>query len=258
GLKLRGLGRITIEAKLKPWLERLGIAHLSPRSARTLSGGEAQRTSLARALAVEPELLLLDEPFAALDPTTRETLLGDLQRIIRDTGTTTVFVTHDRNEAFALADRVAVLADGHLLQLGSREDIFERPVSAAVAELVGFENRLHGVVEGHDGNRVAISIGNIRLFARGAFKPGAQVVACFRAEAVSLDGNTGETSINRIPGKNLQAATGFGRRRIVVDCGTFYLVAELDRRRGSKLDPRLGDDVVALVDPAAVHVVGDR
>ena len=258
GLKLRGFGRGEIEARLTGWLNRLGISQLSGRSARTLSGGEAQRTSLARALALEPELLLLDEPFSALDPTTREALLSDFLRIIRDTGTTTVFVTHDRDEAFALADRVAVLSGGRLLQIGSRQNIFERPVSAAVAELAGFENRLAGIVDGHDGDHLAIVVGGVKFFARGAFNAGAMVVACVRAEAVSLAGTADETSINRVAGKIVLVAPGLTRRRVVVDCGSFCLVAKVDRGGRSKLDPRVGDEVEALFAPAAVHVIADR
>src|SRR4029450_3510684 len=95
-------------------------------SARTLSGGEAQRTSLARALVLEPEVLLLDEPFAALDPASRTELLRDFHRIVEESKITTVFVTHDRDEAFTLAKRVGVLKEGRLLQLGPREDVFLR------------------------------------------------------------------------------------------------------------------------------------
>ncbi|MGH8526612.1 MAG: ATP-binding cassette domain-containing protein, partial [Gammaproteobacteria bacterium] len=121
GLKLRGMASGEIHRRLWPWLERLGIAHLIARSARTLSGGEAQRTSLVRALVLEPELLLLDEPFSALDPGSREALLRDFQGIVSEMGITTAFVTQDRHEAFALANRVGVLNQGYLLELASRE-----------------------------------------------------------------------------------------------------------------------------------------
>ena len=167
-------------------LQRLGIAHLAARSARTLSGGEAQRTSLARALVLEPELLLLDEPFSALDPASREALLRDFQGILKETGITTVFVTHDRHEAFALANRVGVLNQGYLLQLGSRENVFLRPETESVAEIVGIENRLAGVVETSDGDYVTIKISDGRVHAKGRFSAGTKVVACIRPEEVSL------------------------------------------------------------------------
>ncbi|MBI2539185.1 MAG: ABC transporter ATP-binding protein [Deltaproteobacteria bacterium] len=136
GLKLRGLSQREAERRVRPWLERLGIVHLAGRRARSLSGGEAQRTSLARAFALDPELLLLDEPFSALDPPTREELLLDLETILRETGITTVFVTHDRNEAFMLGDRVAVLIGGELLQVGAANDVFAQPVNQEVARFV--------------------------------------------------------------------------------------------------------------------------
>ena len=120
GLKLRNVDSREIERRLRPWLERLGISRLASRTVRTLSGGEAQRTSLARALVLDPELLLLDEPFSALDQPSRDVLLDDLQEILQGTGTTTVFVTHDRNEAFRVASRIGVMAGGELLQLGRR------------------------------------------------------------------------------------------------------------------------------------------
>jgi tungstate transport system ATP-binding protein len=258
GLKLRGLSGREIDVKLKPWLERLGIAQLAARAARTLSGGEAQRVSLARALAVEPKLLLLDEPFAALDPTTRESLLRDFQRIVKDTGTTTVFVTHDRDEAFVLADRVGVLAGGRLLQVGWREDVFERPGSALVAELVGIENRFGGVVKGQDGDQVEIAIGAGRLFATGQFKSRARVMVCIRAENVSLDRTGSDVkSLNRVRGRITEVSPGLARHRIVLDCGAFHLVLSVDRRECPNLDLRAGDESTAVFSPAAVHVIAE-
>ena len=109
GLKIRGIGRSEIDRTVPLYLERFGIGHLTKRSARKLSGGEAQRTSLARAFVTKPEIIFLDEPFSALDPPTREALTGDLERILRETHTTAVASTHDQSEALRLADRLAVV-----------------------------------------------------------------------------------------------------------------------------------------------------
>ena len=136
GLRLRGVGRPELRARVGEWLQRLGILNLAARAARTLSGGEARRTSLARALVLEPELLLLDEPFAALDPPTREALVADLWPLLRQRGTTTVLVTHDFAEAFSLGDRLAVLLNGQLAQIGTADQVREQPVSADVAAFV--------------------------------------------------------------------------------------------------------------------------
>jgi ABC-type nitrate/sulfonate/bicarbonate transport system ATPase subunit len=114
GLRFRGVGQREAERRARQWLAQFGVCHLAARSARTLSGGEAQRTSLARAFAVEPQLLLLDEPFAALDPATREILVPELATRLRETRTAAVIVTHDVGEARAIADRVLVLVHGRI------------------------------------------------------------------------------------------------------------------------------------------------
>jgi tungstate transport system ATP-binding protein len=133
GLKLRGIPRNEREPRVAAWLDQLGISHLAGRQARTLSGGEAQRTSLARALVLSPELLLLDEPFAALDAPTREALTDDLLPLLRETATTTVLVTHDRDEALELGDRIGVILDGRLAQVDRPESVMDSPASEAVA-----------------------------------------------------------------------------------------------------------------------------
>ena len=122
------------------WLDRFGIVDLADRHARELSGGEAQRVSLARAFALEPEVLLLDEPFSALDAPTREALIDDFAQILGETEVTTVLVTHDRDEALRLADTVAVLIDGELRQIGPPAEVFGAPADEAVAAFVGVEN----------------------------------------------------------------------------------------------------------------------
>jgi tungstate transport system ATP-binding protein len=133
GLKLRGVSHREQLPRVQHWLEQFGIGRLAGRQARTLSGGEAQRVSLARALVLEPELLLLDEPFAALDAPSRESLADDLLPLLRETATTTVLVTHDRDEARELGDRIGVIVDGQLAQLDTPERVLAEPANDAVA-----------------------------------------------------------------------------------------------------------------------------
>jgi tungstate transport system ATP-binding protein len=256
GLRLRGVKPHEIETRLHPWLERLGIAGLAARSARTLSGGEAQRTSLARALVLEPELLLLDEPFAALDPVSREALLGDFYRIVKDTRITTVFVTHDRQEAFVLAERVGVMKQGRLLQIGPRDEVFRRPQSTAVAEIVGFENRFTGRVEAIDSDGCTLIVGAIRLRARGRFARGTRALAFIRAEDVSLK-PADYACANRLRGKIIDLTPGVVRCRVTLDCTGTAWVGQFDRS-GSRVGAlEVGAEVTACVDAAAVHVIAD-
>jgi tungstate transport system ATP-binding protein len=258
GLKLRGIGRAEIDRRLGPWLQKLGITHLSGRSARTLSGCEAQRTSLARALVLEPELLLLDEPFSALDPASREALLQDFQGIVKETGITAVFVTHDRDEAFALSNRVGVLNRGHLLQLDSRENVFLRPETESVAEIVGMENRLAGVIETSDGHYATIKIDDVRIRAKGRFITGTNVVACIRPEEVSLSlGNCEAGDLNRLKTRLVGVSPGITHHRIPLHCG-FDLIALVDRTESFGPNLTAGDEAVAVFSPAAVHVIVER
>jgi tungstate transport system ATP-binding protein len=139
GLRIRGKSRGEVRERVMRNLARFRIPHLERRSVGTLSGGEAQRTSLARAFAIQPEILLLDEPFSSLDPPTRESLMEDLKLALRETGTTTLFATHDRLEALQLSDRLAVMGGGRILQMGPAEEVMNRPVDDFVAAFVSVE-----------------------------------------------------------------------------------------------------------------------
>jgi molybdopterin-binding protein len=151
GLVQQGLDHKTAEERVRVFSQLLGVDHLLHRSPRTLSGGERQRASLARALVVEPQLLLLDEPLSALDPGTREGLQRELARVHRELGTTTLHVTHDFEEAIALGECVAVMNNGQVVQVGSPEDIFRKPNSEFVAHFVGMRNVFRGEIRAQDG-----------------------------------------------------------------------------------------------------------
>ncbi len=141
GLKFRGIAKDEIHRKVPVWLERLGVGHLAKRRAGQLSGGEAQRVNLARALVLEPRLLLLDEPFSALDPPTRSRLLDDLRALLEETATTTVFVTHDLPEAARLAGQMAVIIANRLRQVGPPSAVFAAPADDDVAGFVNHRVR---------------------------------------------------------------------------------------------------------------------
>ena len=136
GLKFRGLSKQEVQEKVPKWLDRLGVGHLSKRRAGNLSGGEAQRVSLARAMVLEPRLLLLDEPFSSLDPPTRNKLLDDLGALLDETGTTTIIVSHDLVEVVKIASQMAVFLENRLQQVGKPEEVFSAPKNADVADFL--------------------------------------------------------------------------------------------------------------------------
>lgn len=147
GLRQRKVSPEERPRRVQRMAELLGIGHLLDRRPRSLSGGEQQRVALARALAIEPRLLLLDEPLSALDPSTRSRLQEELRNLHRTLGTTTLHVTHSFEEALALADRIGVMGDGTLQQVGQPDEVFRNPCSRLVADFVGMENVFHGAVE---------------------------------------------------------------------------------------------------------------
>lgn len=169
-------------------LEDARAGHLTTRDTPGLSGGEAQRVALARALASDPQLLLLDEPFSALDLPTRDQLRTDLRQILLDTGTPALLVTHDRSEAWALADRVIVLVAGRIHQIGTVEEAFNRPATIEAARAVGVENILPGRITQVSGAHIAVQVGQNRLTTPNPQKlvAGQHVSVCIRAENITL------------------------------------------------------------------------
>jgi putative spermidine/putrescine transport system ATP-binding protein len=140
GLKLKGLRGAELEAKVQSGLKSVGLSTFANRRPAELSGGQQQRVALARSMVMEPKVLLLDEPLSNLDARLRLEMRTELQRVQKETGVTMIFVTHDQAEALALADRIVVMKAGRIEQIGSPEDIYNRPVSSFVADFVGFEN----------------------------------------------------------------------------------------------------------------------
>jgi len=257
GLRLRGARRGETAAKVRSWLERLGIEHLAGRRARTLSGGEAQRTSLARAFVLQPEVLLLDEPFAALDPPTRAGLLELLQRLLRQEGCSTIFVTHDREEALRLGDRVGVVMDGRLVQVGAPGEVFSRPVSEDVARFVGMETILEGrVAGGHDGLlRVDVRGGVIEVPGKAA--EGATVFVCLRPEDLVIRPDhhaVRESARNHLRGVVVEATRLEAQYRVRVDCGA-HVVALVTKQSFQELGLTPGMPVAVAFKASAVHLI---
>jgi len=257
GLKIRGNGGAEARRIVEAQLERFGIAHLSDRSARTLSGGEAQRASLARAFAISPEILFLDEPFAALDPPTREAVVTDLEKVLAETKTTTVMATHDRNEALRLSDRIAVMEGGRIAQIDRPAVVMNQPVDEFVASFVGTETILEGRVG--DVNETALIVNvngsNIEVVGRG--RPGEEVILCIRPENVtlSISDGSGKTSARNVFHGRISRIVPLGLfHKIEISCG-FPLVAYVTTHALEDLALKKGKEVVASFKATAIHVI---
>lgn len=258
GLRLRGRSRRDAAPRVEEWLKRLGIAHLADRQARTLSGGEAQRTSLARAFAIEPEVLLLDEPFSALDPPTRADLLGLLQTLLRETGCTTIFVTHDREEALRLGDRIAVVAEGGIQQVGTPAEVFGRPASEAVARFVGVETILPGQVQEDRDGLLIVAVDGAEVQTLGAAPVGAPVFVCLRPEDITLrkPGEAGhrDSARNHLLGLVEEVVPLGSQVRVAVDCGV-RLVALITKQSHQDLGLHSGGMTEVTFKASAVHLI---
>jgi tungstate transport system ATP-binding protein len=257
GLKIRGMKKGEIRDRVLEQLDRFGIEGLSDRSAKTLSGGEAQRTSLARAFAIQPELLLLDEPFASLDPPTRGSLIEDLEKVLSKTRTTTIFATHDRLEALNLSDRVAVMNGGKFLQIGSPGDVMNQPLDEFVASFVGVETILTGRVVRRDGGTFVASIESQEIEAVGDVHLGETVVLCIRPEHVTLSAQPhreATSARNVFAGKILKIAAFGPYQKIQLDC-KFPLIAYVTHHSREELSLTEGKEVRASFKASAVTVI---
>ena len=282
GLRFRGVSSADSGARVMDWLGRLGVGHLSRRPAREISSGEAQRVSLARALVLEPDLLLLDEPFASVDAATRATLLDDFERLLRETHVACVIVTHDLDEAVRLGDRMAVVVEGQLRQCDAPERVLSAPLDGDVAAFVGAETRLPGrVVSTHEGIAL-VDVGQCQIEAVSAVQPGRSVLCCLRPEDVtlwSIDGRgsgTGEvrrrlsgspgdsaaeaparfvsSARNQLPGRVSRTVSQGSLMRVSIDCG-IPLVASITRASAADMALEEGKKVIATFKASAVHLI---
>lgn len=157
-LEVRGMDKSERERKILRALDMVQMRDFATRRPAQLSGGQQQRVALARALVFEPELVLMDEPLGALDKQLRETMQFEITRLAHELGITTVYVTHDQTEALTMSDRVAVFNDGRIQQLAPPEDLYEKPENSFVAQFIGENNKLDGVVETINGNRCTVRL----------------------------------------------------------------------------------------------------
>ena len=250
-------------------LERFGLGEVAGRDVRVLSGGERQLVAIARALARRPEVLLLDEPFAALDPRRRTIVRRELRTIYFERRFTVLQVTHDFHEAGLLGDVGVVLSRGRVLQVGRPEDLFRKPASPVVADFLGAENVFAGraqpirdaapdwvpAADAEDvEHAVAFTTGGVTLYAIGHMVPG-NAHAVIRADDVSLSRVAGSSSVrNQFQGRVTEIAPAGAITRVTLDVNGLPLVAAVTTRSAQELQLAVGVEVFAAFKATAVHL----
>ncbi|HPI92119.1 MAG TPA: ABC transporter ATP-binding protein [Deltaproteobacteria bacterium] len=257
GLKIRGMSRRSIRPVVEENLSLFDITHIASRSARKISGGEAQRASLARAFATNPELILLDEPFASLDPPTKESIIDDLGHAMNIKHTTAVMATHDRMDALRLSNRIAVMDGGRIVQIGHPSEIMHQPVNEIVAAFVGIETILEGRVKGSSGGALLVNINGRDIFCTGDYRTGEEVICFIRPEHVTLFPGEymPESSARNMFGGTVTKVQPIGLLyRVGINCD-FSLSAHVTQQAVEDLDLKPGRQVVATFKATSIHVI---
>jgi tungstate transport system ATP-binding protein len=274
GLRFRGLPGDQVRTRVAEWLDRLRVGHLAGRPARQISSGEAQRVSLARSLVLEPDLLLLDEPFASVDVAVRAQLLDDLEALLDSAAVTCIVVTHDLDEAVRLGDRMAVLVEGRIGQCEEPERVLASPVDEKVAAFVGVETRIPGRVAGlHDGLVVVEAAGAVieavpPTDPGGVLAPSRHVLCCLRPEDVTIlagdAAGMGAASVaasgprssarNRVAGPITRLVAEGPLVRVSVG-GPVTVSALITRLSAEEMGLVEGTPVVATFKASAVHLI---
>jgi tungstate transport system ATP-binding protein len=257
GLALRGVGGAERARRADEALARLGVSHLASRPARELSGGEAQRVSIARALATGPEILFLDEPFAALDAPTRESLTADLAQVLRERRVGTVLVTHDRDEALSLGDRIAVLMRGRLRQVGHPDAVFSMPADPEVAAFVGVENVLPARVVSATDELTTLRVGEHLIDVTETPPAGDDFpLLCVRPDdiVVALTADGSSSARNSLRSRVIRLEPIGRRVRVILDPG-FPLIAHITARSAREMALVAGQEVTASFKATVPHLL---
>ncbi len=259
GLKFRGEDRAEIPQRVTSALELVGLSGFENRRAVTLSGGEMQRVAIARAMVTEPEVLLLDEPTANLDPISTEIIEDLLIRINSRMKTTILFSTHDMVQGQRLAHRMGVIMNGRLAQVGTLHDIFYQPNGKEVARFVGIDTILKGVVKSNEQGHATVAIGNAGFEVVTSCPAGKKVVLYIRPEEVTIsipDGAKKTSARNQLTGTITKLVSLGPFIRVTVDCGT-PITALITTRSCGELGLSAGMTVIASVKASAIHVRAD-
>jgi putative spermidine/putrescine transport system ATP-binding protein len=250
GLRNLGVPKAERTERVKAMLDTVELGALAARFPRQLSGGQQQRVAAARALVIRPAVLLLDEPFSNLDAQLRVRLREELKGLIRRIEMTTLFVTHDQEEALSLADRIVVMNEGRVEQIGSPREIYERPRTRFVAQFIGLCNLIDATVKASDGGTVQLeTAGGLQLRAARAdgVSPGARVLLAIRPEHLRIGDGA-----NRIAGR-VETASYLGATSLVrAKAGGEDLLVE---SHGAGLHAASGSEIILFVDPDRILVL---
>jgi putative spermidine/putrescine transport system ATP-binding protein len=243
GLKMRGVVRAEQARRVDEALSLVRLQGLGDRYPRQLSGGQQQRVALARALVIHPDILLLDEPLSNLDAKLRQEMRMDLVEILKRVGITTIFVTHDQEEAFALSDRVAIMNHGRIEQIGAPHEVYEEPATAFVVKFLGETNVLPGRVAMMEGPSLVCDIGGylVRSVRKASVAPGDRVEVIVRAERLSL-GLTPSGLPNSFPARVEHVMYLGSDIRVLIHLGGHRITA-VQKNRGDGKVPHPGDAV---------------
>jgi tungstate transport system ATP-binding protein len=257
-LRVRKHDRKAIPQKVNAMLKTVGLDGYEKRKARTLSGGETQKVALARALITNPQLLLLDEPTANLDPVSLDTIEGLILRLNRDHGMAMVIATHEMAQGQRLAHRIGVMMGGELIQVGKPEEIFYAPSDIRVARFVGVENILRGRIASNEGGLARIEVNELGLEVVTDRCPGEEVRLCIRPEEIIISLEASPSSArNAFSGEVRQMALSGPLARVEIDCG-MSLVSLVTRRSAEDLGLKVGRQVHASFKASAVHIISQE
>lgn len=247
GLEARGVARGARIAKARAALASVGLENAGRRAIQSLSGGEQQRVALARALVIEPSALLLDEPLSNLDPTLRQSTRDELRAMLHRVGVPALFVTHDQEDAFAIADRIALLRKGELLQVGTPEDLYDRPLSLEVASFIGRAT----IVAAEDlGDRVAVTIGGVRRefsATRPASGPMSSPRVVLRPDALEISSDGADGWNGEVVNRRFTGGTAVYRIKVSDDIVMEVASQRMDLREGDAAGVKVVREPVPLV-----------
>lgn len=243
------------KARVEKMLELFKISHLRDRFANSLSQGEKHRVSLARAFIMGPKLILLDEPFLSLDKRYKESLVNELRQIIKLNKITAIFVTQDHFEALSMADTIAVMIDGRILQQGTPQAVFTRPVSKDVADFVGVETILDGRIIKKENNLCFIKAADKVLEAVSIYNEGDDVFVCIRPEDVVVATHLETSSArNHFKAKIINIEPWGLEYKLNLECG-FNLVSYVTKQSIENLGLRIGQEIFVSFKATAIHLI---